>query len=373
MRKWAVFPVVLLLAAACDFSHVKADQTIVISGRALSATGQPLSGLDVHLYKEPDVGEVIVGSVLALGSLGAICLLPEAPAICDQGRTATTRGDGRFTFTVKGSDTQGLVGDAATLDVAFDDPDGGNLGASTTLRFEAQTTRVRLPAVRLWSARLHVAARPAAPPAYGMSWSRLPTADGSAASYSVQLLNPSDGLQWWSQPASGTRAHIDARIVEDQSADAAVTARARLHGTDVIYLSARRPAHAIAGAPPSRDRPCSAVTGTKRLRTFAQTHCAVTDGDFMSPARLTATNHKVVTGAVVDLGRPRRVSLVVVRGVAGSAVVEISTDGSNYRKVGTGSDSVLAVDVPGAPVARYVRIRSAGGLDESLLTEVSAW
>jgi hypothetical protein len=373
MRRWAVVPIVLLLAAGCDFSHVKANQTIVISGRALSATGQPLADVDVHLYKEPDVGEVVIGSVLALGSLGTICLLPEAPAICDQGRSTSTGADGRFTFTVKGSDTQGLIGDASTLDVFFADPDGGALGAGTTLRFKAQTTKVRLPAVRLWSARLRVAEHAAAPPSYGLAWARASRAYGSDVNYSVQLLNATDGSQWWSQPASAGRARIDARIVEDQPADAAVTARANLHGTDVVYLSARRQVQPIAGAPPSRHRPCSAVTGRKRLATVAQRPCAVTDGDLAAPARLTGRKHKVATGVVVDLGRTRPVSLVVARGVAGTVVVEVSRNGTSFRKVGTGGASVSAVELPGGTVARYVRVRSDGGLDESMLTEVSAW
>jgi hypothetical protein len=365
-------PIVLLLAAACDVSHVDPNATVVIAGRVLDANGRPLSGVTVHLYKEPDVGEVIVGSVLALGSLGAVCLLPGAPAICSQGTTTTTRNDGSYRFSVQGSDTQGLVGDAAKLDVVFADPTSDR-GASTTVRFTAQTTHVRLPAVRLWNARLRVAAHRSGGPVYLPSWSRLPDPDGAAPSYSLQLLDPKDAAQLWAQPGAGTRAVVDARIVEDHPVDVAVTARARLRGVDVIYLSARRPLRAIAGAPPSRNQPCSAVTGTKRIATFPQPDCAVTDGDLRSPARLVAGNHRTVTGVVVDLGASRRVSLIVARGLSGRVAMEISGNGRTYRRVAVTDQPTAAVDPPGTPTARYVRIRSTTGLDESLLTEISVW
>jgi hypothetical protein len=241
------------------------------------------------------------------------------------------------------------------------------------LRFEAQTKHVRLPAVRLWDAGLHVVAHRSGRPTYGTSWSPLPAVDGSGAGYGVELLDPASGAQLWTQPASGTRSRIDARIIEDHATDAAVVARASLHGTGAVYLSARRPVQAIAGAPPSRNRPCAAVTGTKRLTTFLQNPCAATDGDFSSPARLAARNHRTVTGVVIDLGTARRLSLIVARGLSGSVVVEESANGRTYRRVATASTSTIAVHPPGRAVARYVRVRSAGGLDESLLAEVSAW
>jgi hypothetical protein len=374
MRTCALGTIVLLVLAGCDFSHVKPQQTVVISGRALSATGAPLSHVQVHLYKEADLGEVIVGTVFSLGTLGAACLVPGAPSICRTGHLSTTNADGSYRFTLKGSDTQGMIGEASDLDVVFADPKGGAAAASTTLRFKAQSATVRLPAARLWSAGLRAAGRAAARPAYRVSWHGLPGRDGTDPGYTVQLLDPSRGLPLWSQPASGTAAQIDARVLEDHAAAAAVTARAALgNGTEATYLSARSPVRPLAGAAPSRHQPCLAVTGTTALATFRQTVCRATDGDFVSPSRLTATAGKVVTGVVLELVRPQAVSLVVARGLAGLVVVEVSADGHTYRQVATGDGPTLAVSPPGRPVARYVRIRSPSGLDESLLAEVSVW
>lgn len=375
-RRWGAVPVVLLvtvLTTGCHFSHVNPDQTVVISGRALTATGQPLSNVEVHLYKEPDAGEVIIGSVLAIGSLGSICLLPDAPAICSQGHTSTTDSGGRYTFSIKGADTQGLIGDASTLEVVFADPHGGARAATTTLRFTVDQTKVRLPAARLWRAGLRVTDSTGGQPTFALSYRRLPTVDGTSVTYGAEFSNTTDGSTMWTQQVPAARARVDARIMEDQTTDAAIGAQAKLHGIDTSYLSARVPAPALAGPPPSRNQPCAAVTGTKRLRTFPQPGCAATDGDLTSPARLTAPRARTVTGTVIDLGRARPVSLVVARGLSGPVVIELSTNGRAYRRVATSSESTLAVHLPSRPVARFVRVRSAGGLSESLLTEVSVW
>jgi hypothetical protein len=365
MRRCALLTIILLVLTACDFSHVKPQQTVVITGRALDASGAALSHVQVHLYKEADLGEVVLGSVFALGSLGAVCLFPAAPAICHKGHVTTTGSDGSYRFTVKGSDTQGLIGDADTLDVVFAAGDGG---PSTTLRFTAQHATVPLPAARLWDAGLRVAAEPG--PAYAASWRGLPGADG----YTVQFLDPGRGLPLWEQPASGSRAHIDARVLEDHPAVTAVSAHARLNsGVDGVYLSAQRSVRPTAGAPPSRRGPCFAVTGTTTLVAFRQSACAATDGDLAAAAHLVAPNGKVVTGVVIELPTARPIALVVARGLGGSVVVEVSTNGRTYRQVGTADGSTVAVRPPGRPVARYVRVRSPSGLDESLLSEVSVW
>jgi hypothetical protein len=370
MRRCALVLIIVLFATACDFSHVKPQQTVTISGRALSATGAPLSNVQVHLYKEADFGEFIVGTVLTIGSLGGVCLFPGAPAICQKGRAATTDAKGGYRFSLKGSDTQGIVGDAAKLDVVFADPKAGATGPSTPLRFEAQQTVVRLPAASLWDARLHVTASAKGAPSVGLSWR---PQHGSAGSYAAQLLD-TRGAPLWSQSATAGRVRIDARVLEDRAAVATVTTRHDIaSGVNAVYLSARKPVRPVAGAPPSRHQPCSALTGTSHVAAFRQTVCVATDGDLTSPSRLVASNGKVVTGVMIQLERARRVSLVVARGLAGSAVVEVSANGRNWHTVATVNQSTAAVRLAGRPETRYVRVRSPGGLDESLIAEVSAW
>lgn len=370
-RVTAGLAVLALAATGCSFSTVKANATVHVSGRALDATGRPLAHARVLLFKQADIGEVVFGGALVLGSFSTVCFLPHPPAICEKAHTTTTDANGRYAFTITGADTQGSLGTEATLDVVFA---GANGRTSTTVSFGAKADTVALPDARLWNLGAHVAQSSGT---IDVSWSPLPGAAGGHVTYSAQLYG-GQGTASWSQPASGGRASLDPRLLEDQAGTVAVGAGTELaggSGTGTVrasYLSPRLAVHATAGAPPSRGRACAAVTGTAPVGHGAFTGCPATDGVFDRPARLSAGG-KVVTGVVVDLGRARPVGLVVARGFSGQFLVEISTDGTSYRTVATEAGSANAFSIPGAPVARFVRLRSPSGLDESLASEVSVW
>lgn len=371
MRRLPALVAVLSLAVTgCTFSSVDPDASIRISGRALDASGRPLSGAQVLLFKQADLGEVLLGTVLAIGTLSTICLLPEAPAICDEASIATADADGRYEFELKGSDTQGTLGTEATLNAVFSGP---TAQGSTTISFTAKDTEITLPDARLWRSRARVSGR------IRLAWSPLPRGAGSDAAYSAELFEADSQSAFWSQPASGNEASIDPRILEDQSGTVAVSASTDLSGGSgtgevrASYLSTRLPVDGTAGAPPSRGRPCAAVTGPGRPVRGALPACAATDGDLTTPSHLTSRKAGVVTGVVIDLGAARPVSLVVVRGFAGQVLVEVSDDGRTFRTVATSAGSAAALEVPGSPSARYVRLRSPAGLDESLLSELSVW
>jgi hypothetical protein len=377
MRKtFAVVSVLLLVITGCRFSDIKSDETVHISGRALSASGAPLAGVQVRLFKEADLFEAVTGIVLAIGSLGSVCLLPDAPAVCRQAHVATTDADGKYSFTLTGADVQGTLGTEATLDVVMSGP-GAN-APSTAISFPARSATMHLPAVRLWRTTPHVVT---GRDQVRMRWSPLPRSNGTDPAYFAQLFDQRRETPVWSQPAERTGGTIDARVLEGQSASAAATARAELDGAtgteDVraVYLSSRVPLRAArAGVPPSRNDACFAVSGTSPpLKLTRQPTCGVTDGDLISAASLRANRGANVTGVVVDLGRPRPVDLIVARGLAGQYVIELSTDGKNYLTVSTSTESPTAVEPAGQPVARYVRVRSPSGLGESLMTEISVW
>src|SRR5947209_3134394 len=148
---------VSMLATACHISPVKPDETVTISGRAVDGHGKPLAGATLHLYKEADFGEFIVGSVLAIGTLGGVCLLPGAPPLCHKAKSATTRSDGSFTFTLKGSDTTGLIGDESTMDLVVAAKGATATSASMTLSFRVTSATVALPTARLWDTAPRVA------------------------------------------------------------------------------------------------------------------------------------------------------------------------------------------------------------------------
>lgn len=371
----AVFAALLLgplslTAAGCSFSSLDPDEQVTISGRALDARGRPLVDTSVLLFKQADLGEVVFGSVLVVGSLSTVCLLPDAPALCDDARTATTDADGRYRFELEGSDTQGTLGTESTLSVVFGQE------SSTTVSFTVEDADVSLPDARLWNARPRVTQQGGG---IEVAWSPLPRGAGDDAAYSAQLFEGRSPAPLWTEDASGGSADLDPRLLEDRSGAVAAGAGADLPDSDgaddvrASYLSRRLPVRGTAGAPPSRGRPCAAVTGTAPARDGRLSRCAATDGDLDEPARLRGRGSAVVVGTVVDLGSARPVDLVVARGFAGQVLLEVSADGRSWQTVATDSGAALAIDPPGEPTARFVRLRSPSGLDQSLAAELSVW
>lgn len=356
----------VLLTAGCHISHVKSDATVVITGRAVTASGAPIANTTVRLYKEADLGETVLGAVFTIGTLGGICFLPGAPDVCNKGHKTTTDAAGNYRFTLLGSDTQGLVGDASQLDLVVGD---ARTGASTTLSFRVDNTAVALPTARLWAGPVHVTE------AHGLiavSATPPPASYGTGRTYSAQLAYATH-LPLWSQAASATgRADIDARIVEDGAALTYESVRTSVGGgVHAMYVSPHVPAAPVSGAPPSRHVPCVAISGTTQLTSTPQSTCTITDGNLTAPARLTSAT--TVSGAMIDLGHARPVSYLVARNTAGDVVIEISADGRTFTQAGFGNGVTVVAAPPGHPTARYVRVRSTSGLDESLMSELSAW
>ncbi len=371
-----VLATVVASCAACRFSKVNPQATVVITGRALDSAGHPFAAANVRLFREADLGQVLLGSVLAVGTLGLVCALPGAPAPCNSAHVATTDANGGYRFELKGSDTQGLIGEVNNLDVVIGAPGSGPTAPSTVLRFIAETTSVSLPPARIWSAGARVEQTAAQ---IRLGWDALPSTDGGSVRYSAQLYDAHQQTLW-TQAAGASSTAIDARVLEDYSgASTAVTAYATVPGSanagtvHASYLSARLPVHPTAGAPPSRHRPCAAVTGSTTLPTTPQRVCPVTNGNLVAPARLVGAKAQIVSGVVVDLGTVRPVHLIVVRGMAGQFVIEVSSDGRQFRPLGTQLGSAVAFAPPGSPAARYVRVRAPSGLDESLMSQISIW
>lgn len=364
----ALFFALSVAATGCSFSNVDPDASVHVTGRALDAAGNPLADTQVLLFKQADIGEVVFGTVLTVGTLATICLLPDAPAICTKARKATTDSDGRYAFDLTGDDTQGTLGTASTMNVVFS---AGRGKTSTTLSFTAEDEEISLPDARLWNPKPRVST------AGGIRLSWSPLRGTGKVTYSAQLYDAQGRSAIWSEEAAGGSATLDARILEDRPGTAAVGASAKLAGADgagdarASYLSARLPVRGTAGKPLSRGRACAPVSGTGPVKVARFGGCGVTDGRLDSPARLTGGNP--VTGAVVDLGSRRPIDFVVARGFAGQLLLEVSDDNRSYRVVATGSGTAVALE-PNVPTsARYVRLRSPSGLDLSLGYEISVW
>src|ERR1700743_1276994 len=74
MRRCLVLAIVVASVvascASCRFSKVNPHATVGIPGRARDSAGHPFAAATVRLFREADLGQVLVGSVLAVGTLG---------------------------------------------------------------------------------------------------------------------------------------------------------------------------------------------------------------------------------------------------------------------------------------------------------------
>jgi hypothetical protein len=366
MRCAAAVILAALVLAGCQASQIDTSATVTVSGRILRADGSPAGGVPVGLERELTAGDALTGVVILPLTLLTACLADPPPELC-RGRNvrrATTAADGTYSFQLKGGDTQSFFGNARTLSLSAELPPGPGevAGAAVNAGFRVQTENLVLKDLQLWQPKVTVG-----PGRIG--WEPL----AGAGDYQVGV--EAGGQPVWSFGGRGREVTFDPRILEDTAGSLAVSARSSTtaDGTtvSVLHRSARVAYRSTAGPPLSRGRPCTQSAGTSPAT------CTLTDGDFTTqlPAPATTTTAVPQTGATpppppasatIDLGQPRAVSLLVVRGC--TCQVEGSADGRAWSTLGASAGSTAVVPARTSP-ARYVRL--TGALTE--LREISVW
>lgn len=363
--------VALLILAACEPSQVPSSATVIVSGSLQNQAGAPVEGRQVVVGPQTRAGEAIGGTILTLISLGTLCLADPPPEPCasflSRSSSMDTGADGRFSFTLSGSDVRTFFGDSQMMGVSADlPPSPGQLeGPAVLTTFRVQTEQLDLG------------------PGDGKAqWDRTPKELGSGSRYQLDFITDQGGPVWRVESTSGG-AEYDPRVLEDSIGRVSVTALrsgvALGTTTDSVYRSAQLPFRGSAGKPLSRGRPCTYEKGNAAAVSLPG--CGATDGRLgvvagvpvpeqsPSPPASTASptpaeDHWVV----IDMGKRVEVSLVVTRGCA--CLVEESTDGATWDRMGSaGADDVFE---PRRLRTRYFRV---GGPEESFseLREVSVW
>lgn len=357
---------------ACTSSQVEPDAPVTLRGTVEAPSGVPTGEVDVGLVKLADVGELVFGSTLAIGTLGAVCLTDDAPAVCGDAREADVGADGAYSFQLEGSDTQGSVGQASDFDLTATAPrpDGGEYVTST--RFEIQTEQLELPRLGFWDATLTVSADAATIRA---EWPALPASLGESPSYSLRFLDTGadPGALVWNVPTASPGQQVDRRLLEDRRGRVELGATTENDGPDTTFRTTHFAAPSSFEGPgpaPSRGLACAATTDDGQTRPLEP--CPLTDGALYEPAGFSAEG-TVFSGAYVDLGAPQPVGLVVARGAIGPVTVETSPDARTWQTAGTSSGRLVAVTPPRPVEARYVRVRTSNGTDLSNLAEISIW
>lgn len=364
----AALAVGLLASAGCTASKLASDATVTLTGSVQDANGSPLANTRVVLLKEADFGEIFSGAVIALSTLGLSCLVGQPPSFCARAPHTSTDATGSFSFHLKGSDTQGSVGNADSFDVA---------AAGTNVRFRIQRTQLALPTLRAWGQPVSLSTaggratvvRPDLPAAYGGS----PT-------YAVSFADATTAQPVWAVSPAQHSVSVDARVLEDRRGTVEADARTRQPGPDTNFdftYRSQTAAFSGPGAPPSRGATCASGGPAQAPRPLQP--CGLTDGDLFTSAPLprvaacASCTPPVLSEVTLDLGTLRPLSLVVVRGSDGPLAVEASVDSALWTPIGTLSGNPGAVTAPAGLHARFVRVRTSSGLGIDSLTEVSAW
>lgn len=361
----AAVGVIATLLLGCTQSKVDRDAELHLTGTVLTPSGAPAGDARVTLVKVADLGEVVVGGVIALGTFGTVCLVDDPPSICDEAHRADADDQGAFTIDLTGEDTQGLVGQASDLDLTAKSGD-----LISTVRFKVQHEELTLPPLRLWDQALTTSTSGGSLTA---TWGSLPADYGEDPEYALRFVD-GNGALIWGEPDVEPGVEVDRRLLEDRDGSVELAAATEADGPDTTFrftFFGRPGRFEGAGAAPSRGRPCSAAT-TDGATTVLDP-CPLTDGDLATASGF-STDGTVRSAAIVDLGSTRAVQLIVARGAIGPVTVETSTDGTTWTFAGSSSGSLVGVVPPGGRAqARYVRVRTTGGTDLSSLAEVSAW
>jgi hypothetical protein len=371
MRRALAVLVLAVTLAACETSNLDSAAAVSVSGRLLRADGSPAGGVTVGFERDRSIGDLLAGSLVVPLTLFTACLADPPPEIC-RGRSVrrtTTAPDGSYSFELKGKDTQSFFGSALTMAVSAELPPatGEVAGASVVADFKVQAASLRLPDLVAWQPRVTVAPG-------RVSWEALA---GGSGSYQVGV-EDAGGIGVWTFPASRPEVSFDPRILEDTTGSMAVSTRSSTTAEGTTVGMARRSGRiayrSTAGTPASRGRPCTHNAGPSPAR------CTLTDGDLANrlpaPASSPSTTAPPQAGATVpppppamatiDLGQPKNITLVVVRGC--SCAVEGSTDGKAWAALGRSTGDTAVVPAR-AGAARYVRL--TGPLTD--LREVSVW
>jgi hypothetical protein len=370
-----------LMLAACTASEVDPEARIDLGGRVALSDAQPIARTRVALSREADAGEVFA----VFATLGLACIDAHTD-VCLGARVTRTGSDGRFSFTLKGRDTQGFAGQASTMVLTSSGGPRGDevAGPITTYRFQVQTEATNIP-LRLWAPQL--AGRTGT---FGarVTWPDVPAAvlpglNPEFVAHTIDFRRGNEPV--WTVEDARSGFAFDPRLLEDTQGTAAVTGTLvdqsvtdeRGRRISLALRSGARAYDSPAGAPASRGRTCSLAEPSGRL--VVQVPCRLTDGDFeeeFAPSVCLGQTGCVEpehTASVIDLGAQRPLSMIVVRGCDHGCTIETSRDAEQWRTAGSATtrreDNAFRL----SPLvrARYVRVSSPRTVDT--LREVSAW
>lgn len=369
----------LVLSTACTMSEIEPDADVQLHGTAHNEWGEPLEGHRVALTKEPDIGEVLSGIIWGPVTILA-CLGDAPPPICEGSRFGSTNALGQFTFSMKGSDTQGVVGQASMFTAVASLPAslGQAQGPTTYQRFSIQNEQMHLPPLLLWTTELEIST---SAQELGVSLSGSETLEYSLR---FEVANAVGATVW--EVAEYSESSLDRRIFEDQDVRVMAVMRRQQEADGVaVEMVSHSSTYRIPGnglSPLSRGVACSILDADGTLQ--PQEPCSLTDGNLATPFPLLehdcdfetedCADSPVNSQAVVDLGETVSAETLVLRLGQNETDVAYSADGESWIEARQRAQGFVQVTLPQASPIRFVRLTSGRYLGSLAgLSEVSVW
>jgi hypothetical protein len=348
-------------------SQLDPNATVTLSGNIQTEAGAPSAATPVKLIRHPDALQAIGEVFVAVGSLGLACVVGRLD-LCKSFADATANGDGSYSFTIKGGDTQGSVGQAVPF-TTFASCPGGNCAVASD--FVIQKTTLTIPPLRFWTEVGAVTMT--ATGDEQASWPAVEAAVGGApaSDYRVNLVAP-DGTLWWTQDAqSATSTTIDRRVTQDKDAMWHVVAQRKqtLSGTDfsVDWYSTQQAYPNSNLTPLSRAADCF-TEGPDGMPVMLARPCPLTDGNpstrFVPVAQQCQSGQTcppINNWMLVDIGFSHPLSFLVLYDVstsnsAANIIVETSDDMMTWTTQATLAAQPYQT-APLAGAAQFVRLR----------------
>jgi hypothetical protein len=352
-----------VLVAGCAQSKVPAAAKVTLTGKVVRQDGTPAGGRRLGLTRVPDPGELVFQGIPVAATLGTACLADDPPPLCKLVQRTTTDRQGTFTVHMTGADVQGTFNTATIFDLTAQLPRTGSEvdGPSVRAAFQVQRTDLTVPTLRFWEPD-HVTVRGNARTT-ALDWAAVKDVPDYTVHFSA------GGMEIWSGPAETT---MDSRLFEDANGVFHISTAAGAPGPDttfqLYYTSQGVAFKGTAGAPESRGRRC-VVQGPARP-------CLLTDGAFSHPLDEPNCPQQCDANgwALLDLGQPEPVGLVVARAnPGGPLVVETSDDQVNWTERAHGDGQFARIPLPSGITARYVRVHTSPGGKLTGLTQLSVW
>lgn len=361
-RSLSLCGVLLLGLTACTQSKLDPDESVSVTGTVTDPAGTSLVDTSVDLRAELTGMQALGGLGLAFATVGLACAAEPRPAVCDDDtRHAGTGDDGGFRFELEGRDVQDGFGTARGFSLTATAPprDDELSGPATDVSFLIQRAELALGELTTWRPRLTIGADRGVA---NVTWS-----PGHGTGSGSVTFDDGHGGVVWQQPGAD-RAAFDVRLLEGFSGGASVVAEDERPGPDTTistrYRSQRVPYRSSVAPPPSRGASC--VVERDSGEREAQRPCPLTDGGLDSVGL-------GFSSVVIDLGGPRDVSLLAVRGCTDGAActVERSVDDRTWQPLATANKPFMSTAVDSATPTRYLRVSSSARVLE--LAEVSVW